>query len=158
MSAVKVILREDMGKLGGAGDLVSVKPGYARNFLVPEGKAIVATDSNIKELEHNKRVIAEMLAKELKDLRATSHKLKSMVLEVSKRAGEDGKLFGSVTSANIAELIEGKGVKLDRRKIQLPDAGIWPADRTSSLVRTFCFQSPQSNRVGGANVVVARCV
>ena len=122
MSAVKVILREDMGKLGGAGDLVSVKPGYARNFLVPEGKAIVATDSNIKELDHNKRVIAEMLAKELKDLRATSHKLKSMVLEVSKRAGEDGKLFGSVTSANIAELIEGKGVKLDRRKIQLSDA------------------------------------
>lgn len=122
MSAVKVILREDAGKLGSAGDLVSVKPGFARNFLLPQGKATLATESNIKELEHNQRVIAEKLARELKDLRATSHKLKSMVLEVRKRAGEDGKLFGSVTSANIAELIEEKGVALDRRKIQLPDS------------------------------------
>ncbi|MFT5442822.1 MAG: large subunit ribosomal protein L9 [Myxococcota bacterium] len=122
MSAVKVILREDVTKLGTAGDLVSVKPGFARNFLVPNGKATLATDSNIKELEHNQRVIAEKLAKELKDLRGTSHKLKSMVIEISKRAGEDGKLFGSVTSQNIADLIEEKGVKLDRRKIQLPDS------------------------------------
>ena len=122
MSAVKVILREDVGRLGNAGELVSVKPGFARNFLVPQGKATLATDSNIKELEHNQRVIAERLARELKDLRATSHKLKSMVVEVEKRAGDDGKLFGSVTSANIADLIEEKGVKLDRRKIQMPES------------------------------------
>jgi len=122
MSQVKVILREDAGRLGNAGDLVSVKPGFARNFLVPQGKATLATESNIKELEHNQRVIADKLAKELKDLRATSHKLKSMVVEIEKRAGEDGKLFGSVTTANIADLIEAKGVKLDRRKIQLPDS------------------------------------
>lgn len=122
MSQVKVILREDAGRLGNAGDLVSVKPGFARNFLVPQGKATLATESNIRELEHNQRVISERLAKELKDLRATSHKLKSMVVEVEKRAGEDGKLFGSVTTANIADLIAAKGVKLDRRKIQLPDS------------------------------------
>ena len=122
MSQVKVILREDAGRLGNAGDLVSVKPGFARNFLVPQGKATLATESNIKELEHNQRVIADKLAKELKDLRATSHKLKSMVVEIEKRAGEDGKLFGSVTTANIADQIEAKGVKLDRRKIQLPDS------------------------------------
>ncbi|MCP4038222.1 MAG: 50S ribosomal protein L9 [bacterium] len=122
MGAVKVILREDVPKLGTAGDLVSVKPGYARNFLVPRGKATVATESGIKELEHHKRVISERLAKELKDLRATSHKLKSLKLEVQRRAGEDGKLFGSVTSQNVADLIEEKGVKVDRRKIQLPDS------------------------------------
>ncbi len=122
MSAVKLILREDVVKLGSAGELVSVKPGYARNFLVPNGKAIFATESNVKMLEHDRRVIADRLAKDLKDLRATSHKLKSMVIEVRRRAGEDGKLFGSVTSQNIAELIAEKGVTLDRRKIQMPDS------------------------------------
>lgn len=122
MSAVKVILREDVGRLGQAGDLVSVKPGYARNFLIPNGKAIIATESSVKVLEHDRRVIADRLAKELKDLRATSHKLKSMVIEVKRRAGEDGKLFGSVTTANIADLIAEKGITLDRRKIQLPDS------------------------------------
>lgn len=122
MSAVKVILREDVGRLGQAGDLVSVKPGYARNFLIPNGKAIIATESSVKVLEHDRRVIADRLAKDLKDLRATSHKLKSMVIEVKRRAGEDGKLFGSVTTANIADLIAEKGITLDRRKIQLPDS------------------------------------
>lgn len=122
MSAVKVILREDVGRLGQAGDLVSVKPGYARNFLIPNGKAIIATESSVKVLEHDRRVIADRLAKDLKDLRATSHKLKSMVIEVKRRAGEDGKLFGSVTTANIADLIAEKGITLDRRRIQLPDS------------------------------------
>jgi large subunit ribosomal protein L9 len=122
MSAINVILREDVPKLGSAGDLVSVKPGYARNYLVPGGIAILATESNVKALEHNKRVIAEKQAKDFKDLRATSHKLKSMVLEVKRRAGEDGKLFGSVTTQNIAELIAEKGLKIDRRKIVLPDS------------------------------------
>ena len=121
MSAIKVILREEVPKLGGAGDLVSVKPGYARNFLLPGGKAILATQSNVKMLEHNRRVISDKLVKELKDVRALSHKLKSMVIEIQMRAGEEGKLFGSVTTAHIADLIEQKGVKLDRRKIQLSE-------------------------------------
>ena len=115
MGAVKVILQEDVPKLGSAGDLVSVKPGYARNFLVPGGKATVATAGRIKELEHNQRVITDRLAKQLKDLRATSHKLKSLTLEVQRRAGEDGKLFGSVTSQNVAEMIGEKGISIDRR-------------------------------------------
>ena len=122
MSAIDVILRENVAKLGSAGDLVSVKPGFARNYLVPGGMAILATHANVKALEHNKRVISEKLAKDLKDLRATSHKLKSMVIEVKRRAGEDGKLFGSVTTQNIAELIAEKGMKIDRRKIVLPES------------------------------------
>ena len=122
MSAIDVILRENVAKLGSAGDLVRVKPGYARNYLVPGGMAILATHANVKALEHNKRVISEKLAKDLKDLRATSHKLKSMVIEVKRRAGEDGKLFGSVTTQNIAELIAEKGMKIDRRKIVLPES------------------------------------
>lgn len=122
MSAIDVILREDVAKLGSAGDLVSVKPGFARNYLVPGGMAILATHANVKALKHNKRVISEKLAKDLKDLRATSHKLKSMVIEVKRRAGEDGKLFGSVTTQNIAQLIAEKGMKIDRRKIVLPES------------------------------------
>ena len=122
MKDIEVLLREHVRHLGRCGDVVRVAPGYARNFLVPGGMAILATHANVKALEHNKRVISEKLAKDLKDLRATSHKLKSMVLEVKRRAGEDGKLFGSVTTQNIAELIAEKGLKIDRRKIVLPDS------------------------------------
>jgi large subunit ribosomal protein L9 len=121
-SSIKVILSEDVSKLGEAGELVNVKPGYARNFLVPQGKATFATESRVKELEHHRRVISDKLAKQLKDVKALNHKLKSIVVEVKRRAGEDGKLFGSVTSQNIADLIAEKGYELDRRKIQLPDS------------------------------------
>ena len=72
MSDVQLILREDVLNLGEAGDLVRVKPGYARNFLVPQGKAMLATESNVMELEHQKRVISEHLAKHLKNLRAVA--------------------------------------------------------------------------------------
>jgi len=118
---VKLILREDVPNLGDAGDLVSVKPGYARNYLVPQGKATVATDANVRELEHQKRVVAEKLAKELADLEALKAKLAATVLEVKARVGEEGKLFGSVTAAQIAELLEARGFEIDRRKIALAE-------------------------------------
>ncbi len=122
MATVQVILRDAVGRLGKAGDVVNVKPGYARNYLLPQGKASLATQSKIKELEHQKRVISDRLAKELKDHQAVAHKLKSLKLEVTRRAGEDGKLFGSVTSQNIVDLIAEKGLEVDRRKIQLGEA------------------------------------
>ena len=122
MASVQLILQEQVEKLGAAGDLVNVKPGYARNFLIPQGKAMLATKSRVNELEHHKRVIADKQAKELKDVNAVAHKLKSMVIEASRRAGEDGKLFGSVTTQNVADLISEKGIEVDRRKIQLPEA------------------------------------
>jgi large subunit ribosomal protein L9 len=121
MANVRLILREDVPKLGDAGELVSVKPGFARNYLIPRGLASVATESSIKELEHQKRVIAEKLAKELKSMRAVKDRLESYELVVVEQAGEEGKLFGSVTSARVAELIAEKGVEIDRRKIDLAD-------------------------------------
>jgi large subunit ribosomal protein L9 len=121
-SSTKVILREDVAKLGEAGAVVSVKPGYARNYLVPMGKAIPATESSVKQVEHHRRVISDKLAKELKDVAAVGQKLGKLTIEVSRRAGEDGKLFGSVTSQNIADLIAAKGLEIDRRKIQLGEA------------------------------------
>ena len=119
MSAVKLILTQSVHNLGEAGDVVSVKPGYARNFLLPQGKAIHATESRVKELEHHRRIVAEKAAKELKDLRGRKDQLEAQTLEISARAGEGGRLFGSVTSAQIAELLAARGFEIDRRRIDL---------------------------------------
>ncbi|MCP3986273.1 MAG: 50S ribosomal protein L9 [bacterium] len=119
--AVKVILREDVANLGDAGDLVKVKPGYARNFLIPKGKAIFATAAKVKELEHHRRIIAENMAKQLKDLNAAKDRLEQLRLEVEAQAGEEGKLFGSVTTLQIVELVAAKGIEIDRRKIDLKE-------------------------------------
>ena len=117
MGQVKLILREDVPRLGHAGDVVDVKPGYARNYLLPQGKAILATRSNVRELDHHKRVVSEKVARERSSLEALRERIESLVLEVSAQAGEEGKLFGSVTSLQIAELLAEKGVEIDRRKI-----------------------------------------
>lgn len=122
MSDVRLILREDVLNLGEAGDLVRVKPGYARNFLVPQGKADIATESNIKLFEHQKRVISEKLAKELKDVKAVARKFDGMVLEIEANAGSEGKLFGSVTAAQISQLLAERGFEIDRRRITLAEA------------------------------------
>ncbi len=119
MRQVKVILREAVQGLGEAGALVGVKVGYARNYLLPQGKALLATESKVRELEHHKRVVTEKAARDLNDLKALRDRLESVALEVTARVGEEGKLFGSVTTAHIAELLAEKGYKVDRRKIQL---------------------------------------
>ena len=121
MSLTRLILREDIPKLGDAGDLISVKPGYARNYLLPQGKAIIATESRIKEIEHHKRVISDKQSKELKDLAAVQRRLQSTRIEVSAQAGEGGKLFGSVTLQHIADLLQEKGVEVDRRKMHVDE-------------------------------------
>ena len=119
MANVKLILKEDVGGLGRAGDVVSVKPGYAKNFLVPQGKATAASEAKIREVEHLKRQIAEKVAKQLSDLRKSAKALEALQLEVRAKAGDEGKLFGSVTSAQVAELLAARGIEIDRRKIEL---------------------------------------
>jgi large subunit ribosomal protein L9 len=121
MAQVKVILREDIPRLGDAGEVVSVRPGFARNFLLPQGKAILATEASVKALEHHQRVISEKVSREKKALDGDRSRLEAIVLEVSVRVGEEGKLFGSVTAAQIAELLVEKGVTVDRRKIELAE-------------------------------------
>jgi large subunit ribosomal protein L9 len=121
MAQVQLILREDVYRLGEAGDLVSVKPGYARNYLLPQGKAMLATADRVKELEHQKRVVADKLAKQLSDLQAVKSRLAGVKLEFSAQAGEEGKLFGSITSQQIAEQLGEKGFEVDRRKIALDE-------------------------------------
>ena len=122
MALVQVILSEDVHALGDAGDIVSVKPGFARNFLVPEGKATLATAERVNQVEHQQRVIGEKRARELNDLEAVKAKLDKTELTISAQAGDEGKLFGSVTAQNLADLLAEKGLKVDRRKIVLATA------------------------------------
>lgn len=121
MANVKLILRESIDGIGDAGEVVSVKPGFARNYLLRLGKATLATDAKVKEQEHHRRVIAEKVARELKDLRAAAATLSAVKLEFKVQVGEEGKLFGSVTSAQIGELLAAKGFEIDKRKIALAD-------------------------------------
>lgn len=121
MAQVKLILVESIHSLGEAGDLVSVKPGYARNYLLPQGKALLATESRVRELEHKRRIAEEKAARELKDLQALRKQLERLSIEIGARAGESGKLFGSVTTPQIAERIEAAGLEIDRRRIELRD-------------------------------------
>ena len=121
MALVKLILQEEVHGLGGAGEVVEVKPGYARNYLVPQGKASQASAAKIQELEHHKRQIAEKVAKQLKDLKKTKAQLEKLSLEIKAKAGEEGKLFGSVTPAQVAGLLAEKGFEIDRRKLVMTE-------------------------------------
>lgn len=121
MAQVKVILRESVPSLGEAGDLVGVKPGFARNYLIPQGKAIVASEARVRELEHHKRVVEEKLARELKALESVRKHLESLDIQIPARVGEEGKLFGSVTAIQIAEILAEKGYEVDRRRIALKE-------------------------------------
>ena len=122
MANVKLILREDVQGLGHAGDVVDVRPGYARNFLVPEGKAMLASAGKLREVEHLKRQIAEKIARELADHRALKDRIEKLGdVEVRAKVGEEGKLFGSVTVAQIAELLAGRGIEVDRKRIDLAE-------------------------------------
>ena len=119
MSQVKLILSEDVPKLGHAGEVVTVKPGYARNFLIPQGLAIHATEGRIQELGHHQRLIEERVNKERGDKERERDRIQGVTLEVSTQVGEEGKLFGSVTVVQIAELLAEKGIEVDRRRIEL---------------------------------------
>jgi large subunit ribosomal protein L9 len=117
----KIILREDVHGLGHAGSVVSVRPGYARNFLLPEGKAVLATEAGVKQVEHHQRVIAERVAREMKGHQGIKARLEGLKLSIAVQVGEEGKLFGSVTAREIADLIAAQGVTIDRKTIQLSE-------------------------------------
>jgi len=121
MRNVQVILREDVQSLGQAGELVNVKPGFAFNYLIPQGKAIAATEASKRELEHQQRVITAKVRRELDLLEGERKKIDGVVVEISAQAGEEGKLFGSVTVVQIAEKLAEQGLDVDRRRIDLAE-------------------------------------
>jgi large subunit ribosomal protein L9 len=118
---VQVILREELPNLGTTGDVVKVKPGYARNYLLPRGLAIEASVRNLRELEHQKRVVADHRVRAQKSAAAIADKLGAVALTFRVRAGDDGKLFGSVTNQDIHRALEERGFTIDRRRILLAE-------------------------------------
>ncbi|KJR42035.1 50S ribosomal protein L9 [Candidatus Magnetoovum chiemensis] len=116
---MKVILKEDIDNLGDMGAIVNVANGYARNYLIPKNLAVEANPRNIKVLEHEKRIIQEKIKKFKATATDIAQKLSSLELSFSAKAGEEGKLFGSVTSKDIADLLKEKGHEIDKKKIVL---------------------------------------
>ena len=118
---MEVILRENVENLGTMGDIVKVKAGYARNFLVPRGKAVIATRRSLSELDHQKRLVEDKKETERKAALGVADQVEGLVLEVHAKAGEEGKLYGSVTNIDIEKLLSEKGIQVDRRRIDLVD-------------------------------------
>lgn len=116
---MKVILKETLKNLGTQGDLVTVKDGYANNFLFPKGYAVMATSSNIKIQEENNRQGAQKRAKMKNDADALSESLKEMIITIGMKAGSNDKIFGSVTPLQISQALKLKGFDIDRRKIEV---------------------------------------
>jgi len=116
---VKVILRKNVATLGDAGEVVAVKNGYANNFLIPQGMATRATEGTLKALETEKKQQARKVELQRKSAREHAQKIEQMSLKVYAKAGESGKLFGTVTSADIADALKVQGIDIDRRKITL---------------------------------------
>jgi len=118
---MNVILKEDVKNLGKMGDVVTVKEGYARNFLFPKGLAVEANEKNVKALEHTKRQILDRAKKIKTDAETMAAKFAGKTITITAKAGEEEKLFGSVTTADIAEALKKDGHEVDKKKIHLEE-------------------------------------
>ena len=118
---MQVILREDIDNLGKIGDLVKVADGYARNFLVPGKKAIEATPKNLSAMNHAKKMVSDRIRTMKKEATAEADRIKGLAVIIKAKTGEEGKLFGSVTSMDIAAAMKAQGVDIDKRKISLEE-------------------------------------
>jgi len=117
---MEVLLIENVSQLGSRGDVVNVKDGYARNFLLPRKKALPVTAGNKRQIELEKERNFKLRAKELSDAQALQAKLEAISLTVARKAGESGHLFGSVTNGEVAEMLKAKGFELEKQSISLP--------------------------------------
>jgi len=118
---MQIILQEDVEKLGHRGDIVTVKPGYARNFLLPKKLAVEASASNLKAIERMRTALAKKTATELDAAQKQAELLNGVTLKFTRKTGENDQMFGSVTSADIAEAIAAQGFKIDKRQVQLAE-------------------------------------
>ncbi len=125
---MKLLLKEDVTGLGFCGDEVEVKDGYGRNFLIPNGKALLATPKNLKQFKHQKSIVSGRLKKVKAAADALAQEIGKVTCTLKKKVGDHGKLFGSVTTQEISESLRAQGVELDRRKIQLGEPIKSPGD------------------------------
>ena len=118
---MEVILMDKVGKLGDLGDIVKVRDGYARNFLIPKGFAKRATDGNKKVFEQQRAELERVLAEKRAAAQGVAGKLDGMRVEIARKAGFDGRLFGSVSAADIVEALAAEGIELEKRAVRVPD-------------------------------------
>lgn len=116
---MQVILREDVDNLGRTGEVITVKDGFGRNYLIPKGLALLATPRNMRRLNHDKQVIEQRDTKRRKDAQALKDQVEALSITIAKQTGEEGKLFGSVTSRDIADALKDEGLEVDRKVIKL---------------------------------------
>ncbi|MGD9950189.1 MAG: 50S ribosomal protein L9 [Desulfobulbus sp.] len=119
---MEIILRETIETLGLEGEIVKVKPGYGRNFLIPGQKAVLVTKASLARLEKEKQAIASRLAEQKKQAEGLAAQLEGKVVAISKRVGEENRLFGSVTSSDIVQALQDAGVTVDKKSLIIPDA------------------------------------
>jgi large subunit ribosomal protein L9 len=122
MANTTILLREDIDNVGGRGEIVKVKAGYARNYLLPRGIASLATKGNVKQIELERAALLKKAAIERSTAEAQRDQMGTITLNFERKAGEQGTLFGSVTSMDVAEALKAKGYEIDRRKIVMKDA------------------------------------
>ena len=120
-TAIKVLLQTDVDNLGKGGEIVRVRPGFARNFLLPRGLAVPATAGNLARVEDLKRAAAQRAAEEAKGAQELSAKLGSLSVKIERAVGDESRMYGSVTSKDIEDAFEKLGTKVDRKKIQLAE-------------------------------------
>ncbi len=118
---MRVILQENVESLGLTGDIVNVADGYARNYLLPRGKAIVANDRNVKVLNHQKLLADHRRARTVKESRSLAERIEACTCTIAKQAGENDRLYGSVTTMDIEEVLRAEGIDIDRRTIKLDE-------------------------------------
>ena len=118
---ISVILKQDVDNLGRAGEIVKVKPGYGRNYLLPRGLALLATKANIAQLEHHRRAIAAQQAKLKAEYEAKAAQVRDAVVSIPRKVGNEDRMYGSVSSKDIAEALAAQNVEIDRKIIRLPD-------------------------------------
>jgi len=118
---MRVILKHEVEHLGDAGDIVKVAAGYGRNYLIPRGLAVLASEGSVAELEHNQRIADAIRRKKLAAANALAEKLEGTAVSIRRETGDDEKLFGSVTKRDIVEALSEEGVEVDRRAVQLEE-------------------------------------
>ena len=120
---MEVILLDKVENLGGLGDKVKVRSGYGRNFLIPQGKAVPATADNLAEFEKRRAELEGQIAAELKKAESRKAELEGKRFEIRARAGEEGKLFGSVGTTDVVDALKAAGIEIERREVRMPDTG-----------------------------------
>ena len=118
---MEVILKEDIANVGKIGEVVRVRDGYARNYLLPRGLVLEVNKKNLKTFEHHKKIVGDQKQKIMRQAQSVGEQLNGVSLVIPMKVGEEGKLFGSVTNIHIEKALKAKGLNVDRRKIQLAE-------------------------------------